>query len=135
MFAYGTRVEGLCPYDIDKYKDLYTGDSSSIFESPFMVKIKTETLLKYPASGALQPLIIFGTIWSDGFDSNNVVHTAPSMQIRTITISPPCNMSTSIYHTFIINKRREGNCHEQVKRDIKDELLSLEKDLDFTFPF
>ena len=53
MFAYGTRVEGLCPYDIDKYKNLYTGDSSNIFESPFMVKIKTETLLKYPASGAL----------------------------------------------------------------------------------
>ena len=108
MFAYGTRVEGLCPYDIDKYKNLYTGDSSNIFESPFMVKIKTETLLKYPASSALQLLIIFGTIWSDGFDVNNVVHTAPSMWIKTITISPLCNMSTSINHTFIINMSREG---------------------------
>ena len=83
MFAYGTKMEGICPYDHHDYLGTYVEESNDTFNTPFMQETIENILRQYPPSGTLKPLILFGTIWSDGFDANNVVHNAPSIWMRT----------------------------------------------------
>ena len=103
-FAYGTKLEGYCPYDNHEYTDLYVGTSTKIYETLFMQQTIDDVLAEFN----LKPLIVFGTIWSDGYDANNVVHNAPSIWIRTITISPPQNNTSSTKHTFLLHMSREA---------------------------
>lgn len=126
IFAYGTKLEGHCPYDNHEYTDLYVGTSQKIFTTPFMKQTINDVLDEFPPTGNLKPLIVFGTIWSDGFDANNVVHNAPSIWIRTITISPPQDDTTSTKHTFVLHMSREGVCHEHVNRLFNQELDVLQ---------
>ena len=126
IFAYGTKLEGYCPYDNHEYTNLYVGTSTNIYETPFMKQTIDDVLAEFPPTGNLKPLIVFGTIWSDGFDANNVVHNAPSIWIRTITISPPQNDTTSTKHTFVLHMSREGICHEHVNKLFNQELDDLQ---------
>ena len=127
IFAYGTRLEGYCPYDNHEYTDVYVGTSEDRFKTPFMQQTIQDVLTAFPPTGDLKPLILFGTIWSDGFDANNVVHNAPSIWIRTITISPPQNNSTSTKHTFVLHMSREGICHEHINQMLNQELDELQR--------
>jgi len=54
------------------------------------------------------------------------VHNAPSIWIRTITISPPHNNSTSTKHTFVLHMSREGVCHEHINQLFNQELDDLQ---------
>ena len=126
IFAYGTKLEGHCPYDNHEYTDLYVATSQKTFDTPFMKQTINDVLDEFPPTGDLKPLIVFGTIWSDGFDANNVVHNAPSIWIRTITISPPQDDTTSTKHTFVLHMSREGVCHEHVNRLFNQELDDLQ---------
>ena len=128
LFAYGTKLNGICPYDNHDYLHKYVSNSSNdITQTPFVQDIINDTLQKFPPTGDLKPLILLGTVWSDGFDANNVVHSAPSIWMRTITIAPPQDMKTSTRHTFVLHMSREGICHEQIDNLFCKELCVLEK--------
>ena len=88
-------------------------------------------LKKYPPEGNVKPLLLLGTVWSDGFDANNVVHSAPSIWMRTVTIAPPHNMTTSTKHTFILHMSKEGVCHEKIDKLFDQELQELENGMWF----
>ena len=105
---------------------MYVGESNHAYDTPFMQQTINDVLTEFPPTGDLKPLIVFGTIWSDGFDPNNVVHNAPSIWIRTITISPPHNNSTSTKHTFVLHMSREGVCHEHINQLFNQELDDLQ---------
>ena len=126
IFAYGTKLEGHCPYDNHEFTNLYVGTATKLYETPFMQETIDDVLKEFPPTGNLKPLILFGTIWSDGFDANNVVHNAPSIWIRTITISPPQDNTTSTKHTFVLHMSREGVCHEHVNQLFNQELDDLQ---------
>ena len=126
MFAYGTKMEGICPYDHHDYLGTYVEESNKTFNTPFMQETIENILRQYPPSGTLKPLILFGTIWSDGFDANNVVHNAPSIWMRTITIAPPQNDKTSTLHTFVLHMSQEGVNHDKINKMLNEELINLE---------
>jgi hypothetical protein len=126
MFAYGTKMEGLYPYDNNDYIGTYVGQSNKIFNTPFMKQKINEILKQFPSSGNLKPLVLFGTVWSDGFDANNVVHSAPSIWMRTITISPPQDNKTSTLHTFVLHMSHEGVDHDEINKMFNRELQELE---------
>ena len=120
-------MDGFCPYDNHDYQDKYVSViSNDGFKTPFVQNIINDILQKFPPTGDLKPLILLGTVWSDGFDANNVVHSAPSIWMRTITIAPPQDMKTSTRHTFVLHMSREGICHEQIDILFCEELCTLE---------
>ena len=127
MFTYGTKMEGICPYDHHDYLGTYVGESNETFETPFIQQTIDNILEQYPPNGTLKPLILFGTIWSDGFDANNVVHNAPSIWMRTITIAPPQDDKTSTLHTFVLHMSQEGVNHDKINELLNEELISLER--------
>ena len=127
MFAYGTKMDGICPYENHEYTGTYVGLDDDTVRTPFVQDVINSILQKFPPSEALKPLLLFGKVWSDGFDANNVVHSAPSLWLRTITISPPKNMSTSTRHTFVLHMSREGICHEKINKIFDAELRALER--------
>ena len=132
MFAYGTTMHGICPYDNHEFTGTYVGDDTAeINNTPFIQNIVNDILQKFPPTENRKPLILFGTVWSDGFDANNVVHSAPSIWIRTITISPPQNMTTSTRHTFVLHMSREGICHNKIDDLFNKELRELENGMWF----
>ena len=132
MFAYGTTMNGICPYENHEYMGTYVNTvQHDIAQTPFVTNIINQTLQKFPPTEDLKPLILLGTVWSDGFDANNVVHTAPSIWMRTITIAPPQDMSTSTRHTFVLHMSREGICHEQIDILFCNELYELENGMWF----
>ena len=127
IFAYGTKLEGYCPYDDHEFTELYVGTTTNMYKTPFMHETINDVLKEFPPTGDLKPLILFGNIWSDGFDANNVVHNAPSIWIRTITISPPHGNNTSTKHTFVLHmSSREGVYHEHVNQLFNQELDDLQ---------
>ena len=126
MFAYGTKMEGICPYENHDYSGTYVGESNEIFNAPFIHQTINKILEKFPPSGIIKPLILFGTLWSDGFDANNVVHNAPSIWIRTITIAPPHDETTSTLHTFVLHMSHEGINHDKINGIFNEELETLE---------
>ena len=125
MFAYGTKMEGICPYDNHDYAGTYVGKSNDIDKTPFMQQSINNILDEFPLNGEFKPLILFGTVWSDGFDANNVVHNAPSIWMRTVTIAPPKNNTTSTLHTFVLHMSREGVNHDKINDLFNDELNKL----------
>ena len=127
IFAYGTKLNGICPYDNHDYMDTYVEtDHKETIYTPFIQDFIDMILKKYPPEGNVKPLLLLGTVWSDGFDANNVVHSAPSIWMRTMTIAPPQDMTTSIKHTFILHMSKEGVCHEKIDKMFDQELQDLE---------
>ena len=126
MFAYGTTMHGICPYDNHEFMGTYVADDTpEIVNTPFIQNTVDEMLQNFPPTSNKKPLLLFGTVWSDGFDANNVVHNAPSIWMRTVTIAPPQKMTTSTRHTFVLHMSREGICHNDIDKMFNDELQEL----------
>ena len=135
MFAYGTLMNGIYPYANHEFMGTYVqAEYEQSVYTPFVQTIIDNVLHKYPPTGNVKPLILLATVWSDGFDANNVVHNAPSIWLRTITISPPPKMSTSVCHSFVLHMSREGVCHDNIDALFNQELQELEDGVWFYSP-
>ena len=83
-------MNGICPYDNHEFVGMYVeADHNATVYTPFIQDFIDNIFDKYPPSGNVKPLILLGTVWSDGFDANNVVRSAPSIWMRTFTITLP----------------------------------------------
>ena len=71
------------------------GESKAIFNSTIIQQTIHKILEWFPPNSNLKPLILFGTIWSDGFHDNNSLHNAPSTLIYTIIIASPQDVNSS----------------------------------------
>ena len=83
--------------------------------------------VKKGISDDINPLILYITFWSDDFEPNQHRKTKGSMWIKTVTICPPSNMSTSPKYTYILALSKKGIDHDVINDIFNKELKELSK--------
>ena len=60
------------------------------------------------------PLIFYVTFWSDDFEGAMLRKNKKSIWIKTITICPPSNQTTSTKYTYVLAIGRKGTNHDEI---------------------
>ena len=76
------------------------------------------------------PYVFFLIIWSDDFEVNHTRKNRNSTWLKTVTIIPPPNMTTSKKHTNVVCLGRKNQDHSNVNKFFQDELEMLSKSKD-----
>ena len=120
-----TNIDGML---IDTPSTTYKGliDPSSAISSSIachQLRAKVSQQLK---NVSMSPLIIYGILWSDDFEPNNVKQHKKSTWIKTLTLAPPTGYQTSSSHTYVICLGSKDQNHEDVNKHIFNELNDLQ---------
>lgn len=73
------------------------------------------------------PLIFYVTFWSDDFEGAMLRKNKKSIWIKTITICPPSNQTTSTKYTYVLAIGRKGSNHDEINVLHNDELYKLQQ--------
>ena len=73
----------------------------------------------------IDPYVFFLIIWSDDFEVNHTRKNRNSTWLKTVTLLPPPNMTTSKKHTNAICLGRKNQNHSNVNKFFQDELKTL----------
>ena len=76
-------------------------------------------------STGIDPYIFLLIIWSDDFEVNHTRKNRNSTWLKTVTLVPPANLSTSKKHTNAICLGRKNQDHSIVNKFFQDELKTL----------
>jgi len=71
------------------------------------------------------PYVFLLIIWSDDFEVNHTRKNRNSTWLKTVTLLPPPNMTTSKKHTSVICLGRKNQDHSTVNKFFQDELTTL----------
>ena len=75
----------------------------------------------------INPMILYLTIWSDDFEANSLRKNKHSTWIKTVSICPPINQSTSQQFTYLIAIGHKGSNHDSINEQINKEIIKLSK--------
>ena len=73
------------------------------------------------------PLIFYVTFWSDDFEGAMLRKNKKSIWVKTITICPPSNETTSTKYTYVLAIGRKGTNHDEINVLHNTELYKLQK--------
>ena len=72
-------------------------------------------------------IVLYLILWSDDFEVNHTRRNKNSTWIKTVTICPPSNLTTSPIYTHPIAIGRKSDCHDNINEMINQELTALKQ--------
>ena len=73
------------------------------------------------------PMILYITFWSDDFEATQIKKNRNSIWIKTVTICPPEDQTTSPKYTYLLAMGRKQDNHDHVNDVICEEIKELAK--------
>ena len=89
--------------------------------------MKMRQLVRDEVEDNLHPMILYINLWSDDFEPNAYRKNRKSIWIKTVTICPPHDQTTSPMYTYVLAIGRKTNNHDVIHSIYNKELQDLSK--------